>query len=272
MVQTEHQILTAHYDQRTASSLVFELFAVEGDPVAGANAYRAERLQPLLARGATTGVNLFRLREQQVPAAPLAEGLHSQLTPALAERLGIQLLEPGPAKPLPSAVFGASFQLPSDDLHALEPALAATKLGSGRRTLSLAAYAKVADFGRPNPVGDPPFQSAMIVFTHPTDLGYAERFEDWYSNNHMIDAAKSPPYRSATRYRVTKIVEGIPLPYLCIYEIEAPYSPQIHQGMMHQIGVLPWAQRQSHPATPAGQPVLTIDCWGYYERAWAGER
>ena len=134
--------------------------------------------------------------------------------------------------------------------------------GSGRSAISTGAYSKISDYGHPSPTGDDAFQSAMIVFTHPTDAGYVGSFDDWYTDNHMIDVAKSPPYRSASRYILERRVA------LAIYEIEAPYSEQLHQDMMQQVGVDPWPLREPMPVTDGGQGVLTIDFWGYFQRAW----
>lgn len=279
--QTRHEV--PHNDPRTAPTILFELFAAEHDPEATLDAYRAERARPLLDSGVAWAVNVFRLREQQIPATPLAAGVSSGLAPEVAAGLMQLGSEAGPALPTPQAVFAAAYQLADDDpTSALEAARAsddggADDAGTGRRTISLGAFTKMEDWGRPSPANDPDsdtdgdsaFQSAMIVVTHPTDIGYVDQFNAWYSENHMIDVAKSPPYRSASRYRLARLIEGIPLPYVCIYEIEAPYSPQLHQDMMNQVGVLPWEQREPQPTTPAGQDVLTIDFWGYYERAWS---
>lgn len=275
--ETRHEV--PHNDPKTAPTILFELFAAEDDPQATLDAYRAERARPLLEGGVAWAVNVFRLREQQVPATPLADGVSSGLAAEVAAGLMLLGAGAGPALPTPQAVFAAAYQLPADGpardniAAALEAASATDDGGTGRRTISLGAFTKLEDWGRPAPAEEPDgnsaFQSAMIVVTHPTDIGYVDQFNAWYSENHMIDVAKSPPYRSATRYRLARLSEGIPLPYICIYEIEAPYSPQIHQDMMNQVSVLPWEQREPQPTTPGGQGVLTIDFWGYYERAWA---
>ncbi len=261
-----------HDDPRTAPSLVFELFAVEGDVEHELATYTAERAQSLLDAGVATGANVFRLREQEVPGSPLARGVEGRLPPGYPERLMLFREEPGPAKRLPDAVFAAAYQLASDDHAAAEEAARghAAAGGPGRRTISLGVFTKIIDWGRPNPVGDSALQSSMIVVTHPTDIGYVDEFNDWYSSNHMIDAAKSPPYRAVTRYKLARLTEGIPLPYLAIYEIEAAYSERLLPDMLHQVGVRPWVQRERSPANTAGQPVLTIDFWGFYERSWAG--
>ena len=220
-----------------------------------------------------TGANVFRLREQPVPGSPLAQDVRSSLPEGYAERLMIFREAPAAAKPRPAAVFAAAYQLASDDLAAAAAA-ASAEVGDGaaggRRTISLGLYSKIIDWGAPNPVGDSALQSAMMVVTHPTDIGYFDEYDEWYSTNHMIDAAKSAPFRSVTRYRLERVAAGIPLPFLAIYEIEAPYSEQLLPEMLNQVSVRPWVQRRRSPANTVGHPVLTIDFWGFFERAWQG--
>ena len=62
------QILTAHYDDKTVASLLFDFFAVDGD--ASLDGYLEDRARPLLDGGAATAANIFELREQEVPATP----------------------------------------------------------------------------------------------------------------------------------------------------------------------------------------------------------
>ncbi len=275
---TEARPEAAHYDGKTASSLLFDFFAIEHDPGAALDAYRAERAQPLLDAGIATGANIFRLREQQVPAARIAQDLNLGLGEEWQAGLWHQLDRDNagtgtPDRPLPAAVYGAAYQLASDDLGAAIAALKAhgePAQGSGRSSISTGAYTKTADYGHPSPTGDDAFQSAMIVFTHPIDIGYVDSFNDWYTNNHMIDVAKSPPYRSCSRYVLERVAAGTPLPYLGIYEIEAPYSEQVHLDMMQQVGVDPWPLREPMPTTAEGQGVLMIDFWGYFARVWQG--
>ena len=261
------QILTAHYDDKTVASLLFDFFAVDGD--ASLDGYLEDRARPLLDGGAATAANIFELREQEVPATPLARGTNQGLTEAYEDRLWHQLDRGAvgtavPDRPRPAAVYGAAYQLAGDDFDPL----AAMPEAAGRSVISTGAYRKMIDFGRPDPTSDDAFQAAMIVFTHPTDLGYTGSFDDWYTTNHMIDVAKSPPFRSATRYILERRLEGTPLPYLCIYEVEAPYSERMHRDMMQQVGVDPWPQREAQPVTDGGQGVLMIDFWGYFQRAW----
>ena len=261
------QILTAHYDDKTVASLLFDFFAVDGD--ASLDGYLEDRARPLLDGGAATAANIFELREQEVPATPLARGINQGLTEAYEDRLWHQLDRDAaktatPDRPRPAAVYGAAYQLAGDDFDPL----VAMPEAAGRSVISTGAYRKMIDFGRPDPTSDDAFQAAMIVFTHPTDLGYTGSFDDWYTTNHMIDVTKSPPFRSATRYILERRLEGTPLPYLCIYEVEAPYSERMHRDMMQQVGVDPWPQREAQPVTDGGQGVLMIDFWGYFQRAW----
>ena len=62
---------------------------------------------------------------------------------------------------------------------------------------------------------------------------------------------------------------GVPLAYLCIYEIARPYSPELHEGVMHWLQETPDDFRQEMPATLAGEGVLTLDIWGYCQRVWS---
>jgi hypothetical protein len=269
---TEAQSEAAHYDSKTASSLLFDFFAVGSDSAACLDTYRAERVQPLLDNGAATGANIFELREQQVPAARLAQNLGLGLTAPYQESLWLQLDRGAagsavPDRSLPEAVYGAAYQLVNNELSGLDLLPKNDRLS----IISSSIYSKISDYGRPNPTGEDAFQSAMIIFTHPTDLGYVESFNDWYTNNHMIDVAKSPPYRSASRYLLQRSITGTPLPYLGIYEIEAPYSEQVHVDMMQQVGVDPWPLRELMPITAGGQGILMIDLWGYFQRIWYGK-
>lgn len=272
MVTTVHPAVEAvHDDPRTAPSLVFELFAVERDVDRELEAYTADRAQALLDAGVATGANVFRLREQEVPGSPLAQGVEGRLPEGYPERLMLFREDPGPARDLPAAVFAAAYQLASDDHQLAEEVVRGNSSdgGPGRRTISLGVFGKIIDWGRPNPVGDTALQSSMIVVTHPTDIGYVDEYDRWYSTNHMIDAAKLPPYRGVTRYKLARLTEGIPFPYLAIYEIEAPYSQRLLPDMLQQVRDQPWVQRERSPANTAGQPVLTIDFWGFYERSWS---
>ena len=108
----------------------------------------------------------------------------------------------------------------------------------------------------------------MLVFSHPTDLGYDTEYNAWYTDNHMIDVARSPHFRASTRYAPQHQLAGAPLSYLCLYEVEAPYSSELHEGLMHWLRDTPDDFRQPQPKTPAGEDVLTLDLWGYFERLW----
>lgn len=272
---TEPRPQSAHYGSVTAGALLFDLVAASGDAGARLDAYLAERARPLLGGGAASSANVFALREQQVPASRLAQGVPLGIPEALQQSLW-HLLDRGatgtavPDRPRPAAVYGAAYQLAGGGDPGGIAALGGPPALERLDVISSGAYSKLADYGRPDPASDDAFRSAMIVFTHPTDLGYVRAFDDWYTHNHMIDVAKSPPYRSATRYILERRLAGTPLPYLCIYEIEAPYGERTHPGMMQQVGVDPWPQRLPMPVTDGGQGVLAIDFWGYFDRAWRG--
>ena len=274
VLDAEARPQSAHYGSATAGALLFELVAAV-DAGAGLDAYLAGRARPLLGGGAARAANVFALREQQVPASRLAQGLPLGIPEELQRSLW-HMLDRGPAgtaapdRPRPAAVYGAAYQLACGGDPGALAALGGPPPLEGLDVISSGAYSKTADYGRPDPAGGDAFRSAMIVFTHPTDLGYVRAFDDWYAHNHMIDVAKSPPYRSATRYVLERRLAGTPLPYLCIYEIEAPYGDRTHSGMMQQVGVDPWPQRLPMPVTDGGQGVLAIDFWGYFERAWRG--
>ena len=55
----------------------------------------------------------------------------------------------------------------------------------------------------------------------------------------MIDVASSPHFRAATRYAPLQQLAGAPFTYLCVYEIEEPYSPELHKGVMHWLTETP---------------------------------
>ena len=81
--------------------------------------------------------------------------------------------------------------------------------------------------------------------------------------------ASSPHFRAATRYAPLQQLAGAPLTYLCVYEIEEPYSPDLHKGVMHWLTETPDDFRLPMPDTPAAQGVLTLDLWGYFARVWS---
>ena len=102
VTETHPAVAPVHNDPRTAPTLVFELFAVEGDVERALDEYASERAQSLLDAGVATGANVFRLREQPVPGSPLARDVSSRLPEGYAERLMLFREPPGPAKPLPA--------------------------------------------------------------------------------------------------------------------------------------------------------------------------
>ena len=212
--------------------LLVELFTADGDEALAR--YRAQRAAPLLAGGGAAGASLFELRQQQEPATALGRPLYAGLYP----------LERGaPAPALPAAIDGVAL------------------IGS-------AAYARIGTYGEPAPAGAAR-PSAMLVLSHPTDVGFDAEYNAWYTDNHMIDVARSPHFRAATRYAPRRQLAGAPLSYLCVYEIDAPYSPELHRGLMRWLTETPDDFRQPMPETPAGEGVLTLDLWGYFARLWS---
>ena len=212
--------------------LLVELFTADGD--AALARYREQRAAPLLAAGGAAGASVFVLRQQQEPSTPLPAPFHA----------GIYPLESGAPAPAPPA--------PID----------------GVRIVGSATYGRIGVYGEPAPPGQAR-ESAMLVFSHPTDLGHDAEYNAWYTDNHMIDVARSPHYRASTRYAPRHQLAGAPLTYLCLYEVEAPYSTELHEGLMHWLTETPDDFRQPQPRTPAGEEVLTLDLWGYFERLWS---
>ena len=214
--------------------LLVELFtAAEAGAV---ERYRQQRAQALLAAGTgvVSGASLYELKQQQEPAAPLRGPFYA----------AVYHVEPG------------------------APALAPPAPVDGIALVGSAAYSRIAVYGEPAPAGEAR-PSAMLVLSHPTDLGHDAEYNAWYTDNHMIDVARSPHFRAATRYAPLQQLAGAPLTYLCLYEIEAPYSPELHEGAMHWLQETPDDFRLPMPETPAGQPVLTLDLWGYFARVWS---
>ena len=217
------------------SELLLELFSASGE--GGAERYRERRARSLLSGGQAACASLFALREQHVPEAPLAAAFHA----------GLFALNPGADPPeAPRPIDGVSL------------------LGS-------ATYGPMAVCGEPSRAGEAR-PSAMLVLSHPTDLGHDTEFNAWYTDNHMIDVARSPHFGSSARYAPRRQLAGTPLPYLCVYEIEKPYSAELHRGLMHWQMETPDDFRQPMPRTSAGQEVLTIDLWAYFERLWSEGR
>ena len=214
--------------------LLLELFTAEEE--GAVERYRQQRAQALLAAGTgvVSGASLYELKQQQEPAAPLRAPFYA----------AVYHVEPG------------------------APALAPPAPVDGIALVGSAAYSRIAVYGEPAPPGEAR-PSAMLVLSHPTDLGHDAEYNAWYTDNHMIDVARSPHFRAATRYVPLQQLAGAPLTYLCLYEIEAPYSPDLHEGAMHWLQETPDDFRLPMPETPAGQPVLTLDLWGYFARVWS---
>ncbi len=212
--------------------LLVELFTADGE--AALARYREQRAAPLLAAGGAAGASVFELRQQQEPPTPLRAPFYA----------GVYPLEGG--APVPAA------PAPID----------------GIEVVGSAAYGRIGVYGEPAPPGQAR-ESAMLVFSHPTDLGYDAEYNAWYTDNHMIDVARSPHFRASTRYAPQHQLAGAPLSYLCLYEVEAPYSSELHEGLMHWLRDTPDDFRQPQPRTPAGEDVLTLDLWGYFERLWS---
>ena len=234
----EGRLATA-ISEKTANALLLDTIRIEGEAEPGPEAYLEAQARPLLDGGAAASGNVYHLREQHVPASALGDG-----------------------------IYFAAYQLAGDDPLAARSAEQPADHGRWHR-MGLTHYSKIADYGRPDPAGGAP-DSIMIVISHPTDVGYDALYNEWYTDNHMIDVAKSPHFRSATRYRPVVQAAGVPLAYLCIYEIEHPYSPALNEGLMHWLTETPDDVRQAMPVTPAGEGVLTLDIWGYCQRAWSG--
>lgn len=231
------RVVESANSDKTASSLLLDVIRIDSEPEPALEAYVHAQAQPLLDRGVAASANVYHMRQQNVPASALGDG-----------------------------IYFVAYQLVGD-----EPVTARSikPVGDDRwQRMALTSYGKIADYGRPDPAGDAP-DSVMVVVSHPTDVGYDALFNDWYTDNHMIDVAKSPHFRSATRYRPVMQAAGVPLAYLCIYEIEHPYSPELHEGVMRWLTETPDDFRQEMPKTPAGEGVLTLDVWGYCERVWS---
>ena len=226
-------------NEKTANALLLDTIRIEGEAEPRLEAYLEARARPLLAGGGAVSGNVYHLREQNVPASALGDG-----------------------------IYFAAYQLADDAPLAARSVKQPGDHGRWHR-MGLTSYSKIADYGRPDPAGDAP-DSIMIVISHPTDVGYDALYNEWYTDNHMINVAKSPHFRSATRYRPVVQAAGILLAYLCIYEIEHPYSPELNEGLMHWLTETPDDFRQAMPVTSAGEGVLTLDIWGYCQRVWSG--
>ena len=155
--------------EKTANALLLETIQIEGEVEPALKAYLEAQARPRLDGGAAASGNIYHLRQQNVPASTLGDG-----------------------------IYFAAYQLVGDDPLAARSAEPSGDHGRWHR-MGLTSYSKIADYGRPDPAGDAP-DSIMIVISHPTDVGYDALFNEWYTDNHMIDVAKSPHFRSATRY------------------------------------------------------------------------
>ena len=203
----------------------------QGDPAAVLEELEQTRTLALSEAGLVRASQRFVLRHQEVPAASLGETcvvlLHS-LVPAA---------NPPPWEPLPEIEL----------------------LGSTR-------YDPIATFGDRETPEQARHASLMLVLTHPTDLAYDDAFNAWYTDEHAPDVAQTPGFLGGTRYRPLAHLGGAPLGYLCLYEVSPVWSPDLHAGLERWQMETEVVDRVPMPQTSAGEPVLTIDLWAYFER------
>lgn len=71
-------------------------------------------------------------------------------------------------------------------------------------------------------------KSILVVFSNPSSPAEDERYNQWYSDKHLVDVVGVPGFVGATRYKLDKGVtmSGGAVPpnsagYLAIYELEA---------------------------------------------------
>jgi hypothetical protein len=214
------------------SPLLFDLIRTrQGDTEKTVERYLRGRSDVLHEAGVAKASHLYQLRHQNVPATPLGETV----------LCGVHVIDdPSLSLPFP--------EIPSLDL-----------IGS-------ATYISMARCGtrlEPTASGPP---TTMIVLTHPTDLGYDESFNTWYSDEHMPDVALTPGFRAATRYRPVTQPGGTPLGYLCIYEVDVPFTASIDANLDRWQSHTEVPDRVPMPKTLAGDPVLSLDLWGYFSR------
>ena len=218
------------------TSVLLDMIRLSGNVGTHLESYLETTARPLLDQNLNSSVNVYHLRQQNEPASSLGD-----------------------------RICFAVYQLTETDSV---PALLNKSQKDHWHRIGLTSYEKIAEFGSPTPIAQPP-KSIMLVISHPTEAGYDELYNQWYTDNHMIDVAKSPHFRSATRYRPKVQLVGLPLSYLCIYEIGQSYSPELHKGLTHWLSETPDDFRQPMPLTESGQGVLTLDIWGYCQRLWS---
>jgi len=220
------------------ASVLLDMIRLNGNVGTHLESYLETTARPLLDQNLSSSVNVYHLRQQNEPASSLGDRICFAV---------YQLTET-------DSVFTFANKSQNQKNH--------------WHRVGLTSYEKIAECGRPTPIAKPP-ESIMLVISHPTEAGYDGLYNQWYTDNHMIDVAKSPHFRSATRYRPQVQLVGLPLSYLCIYEIEQSYSPELHKGLTHWLSETPDDFRQTMPLTESGQGVLTLDIWGYCQRVWA---
>lgn len=127
-----------------------------------------------------------------------------------------------------------------------------------------AYFEKVAEVGKATPAGSEAPKALMTVFTHAEDPREIGTFNDWYTNNHIVDVIKAPHFRSCTRYKMSKLNRGtMPAPYLAVYELDSDDIEAVHAGLMKWLQT-PDDFRLPMPQTQDGKGLVTIDYWGYY--------
>lgn len=74
-------------------------------------------------------------------------------------------------------------------------------------------------------------KSLMLVMSKPASPDVEAKYNQWYTEKHLVDLTRLPGVVSATRYKLEKSVEAMPgispdtRDYLAIYELEAQ-SPE----------------------------------------------
>lgn len=67
----------------------------------------------------------------------------------------------------------------------------------------------------------------VLILTEPTD-GNEAAYNDYYENLHLKEVLETTNLRSAQRFKLAaEAGEGAPLPYLAVYETEAPDAQSV---------------------------------------------
>lgn len=73
----------------------------------------------------------------------------------------------------------------------------------------------------------------LVVLTEPVE-GREDEYNDWYTNDHLVDVLAAAGFRAAQRYQFvpSKLSRNPAAPYLAIYEVDAADREQAEKLLL----------------------------------------